>query len=83
MNIDLSSSWMIGDGLTDIETGKQAGCRNTLIGQMKCELCHLMDQTGARPDFIALDLLEAASIINNGDTGRLPPGVSPESRSIK
>ncbi len=83
LNIELASSWMIGDGLTDIETGKQAGCRTILIGQMKCELCHLMDQTGIRPDFIALDLLEAASIICNGDTGRLPSNLSPEIKSIK
>ncbi|MBQ9433166.1 MAG: HAD-IIIA family hydrolase [Synergistaceae bacterium] len=32
LNIDLSSSWMIGDGENDIEAGKSAGCRTALIG---------------------------------------------------
>ena len=31
-NIDLSSSWMVGDGKSDIECGKNAGCRAALIG---------------------------------------------------
>lgn len=32
-NIDLSQSWMIGDGENDIKAGKTAGCRTALIGQ--------------------------------------------------
>lgn len=32
-NIDLSKSWMIGDGENDILAGKAAGCRTCLIGQ--------------------------------------------------
>lgn len=31
-NIDLSSSWMIGDGENDIKAGKTAGCKTALIG---------------------------------------------------
>ena len=31
-NIDLSQSWMIGDGENDIKAGKAAGCRTVLIG---------------------------------------------------
>lgn len=31
-NIDLSSSWMIGDGENDIKAGKRAGCKTALIG---------------------------------------------------
>lgn len=31
-NIDLSQSWMIGDGENDILAGKSAGCRTALIG---------------------------------------------------
>ena len=30
-NIDLKESWMIGDGLNDIEAGKAAGCRTALL----------------------------------------------------
>ncbi len=32
-NIDLSLSWMVGDGERDIQTGKNAGCKTALIGQ--------------------------------------------------
>ncbi len=63
MDIDLSQSWMIGDGLTDIKAGKDAGCRTILLGRMKCELCHLMDEQDARPDAVWSNLLEAAEKI--------------------
>lgn len=32
-NIDLSASWMIGDGENDIKAGKAAGCKTALIGE--------------------------------------------------
>ena len=32
-NIDLSQSWMVGDGANDIGAGKNAGCRTCLIGE--------------------------------------------------
>ncbi len=76
MGVDLSESWMVGDGLTDIKAGIKAGVRTLLLGQTKCELCHLMDEENARPDAIASDLEEAARLISmmevkNGDIYRL------------
>lgn len=32
-NIDLSQSWMVGDGENDISAGKAAGCKTALIGE--------------------------------------------------
>lgn len=32
-NIDLSESWMVGDGENDVMAGKNAGCRTALIGK--------------------------------------------------
>lgn len=32
-NIDLSQSWMVGDGLNDVEAGIAAGCRVAYIGK--------------------------------------------------
>lgn len=32
LNIDLSQSWMVGDGENDIKAGKAAGCRTALVG---------------------------------------------------
>ena len=63
LDIDLSQSWMIGDGLTDVKAGKDAGARTILVGRMKCELCRLMDEENARPDAVCSDLLEAAKLI--------------------
>ena len=63
MEIDLSRSWMIGDGLTDVSAGKNAGCQTLLLGKLKCELCHLMDEEEARPDAICSDLAEATRVI--------------------
>ncbi len=55
-DIDLSESWMIGDRITDVETGINAGLKTILV------------QTGAvmkapDADFVVVDLLEAAKII--------------------
>jgi D-glycero-D-manno-heptose 1,7-bisphosphate phosphatase len=63
LDIDLSLSWMIGDGLTDVMAGKTAGCKTILLGRMKCDLCSLMDKWDARPDFIARDLIEAVGVV--------------------
>lgn len=68
MGINLEQSWMVGDGITDIQAGKSAGCHTVLIGRMKCELCELMLKHNARPDFIAPGLEEAVrDIIEKGD----------------
>jgi len=63
LGIDLRRSWMIGDGLTDVQAGKVAGCQTILLGRMKCELCHLMNDQDAHPDLIAPNLLEAANLV--------------------
>ena len=65
MDIDLSQSFMIGDGLTDIRAGKDAGTNTILFGRMKCELCHQMDEEDARPDVICSNLSEAITIVRN------------------
>jgi D-glycero-D-manno-heptose 1,7-bisphosphate phosphatase len=75
LDIDLSQSWMVGDGITDIQAGKRAGCRTILIGRMKCELCELMNRHDAMPDFIAPNLKEAARYI-------LAKGVQPWKSSL-
>ncbi|MFC1918938.1 D-glycero-alpha-D-manno-heptose-1,7-bisphosphate 7-phosphatase [Chloroflexota bacterium] len=63
MNIDLSQSWIIGDGLTDILAGKKAGCKTILLGRMRCELCHIMANENAYPDKIIIYLEDAVTCI--------------------
>jgi len=62
-NLELSECYMIGDSLTDVETGKRAGCVTFLTGRMKCDLCRLMDENGFKPDHIVPSLLHASKII--------------------
>lgn len=38
-NIDLSSSYMVGDGLNDVEAGRRAGCTSILLGQGEDVTC--------------------------------------------
>ena len=66
MGIDVSRSWLVGDNLTDIKAGKNAGCHTLLLGKMRCELCNLMHSEGVKPEAIKLHLLEAADFIIKG-----------------
>lgn len=56
--IDLASSWMVGDILSDVEAGKHAGCRTILIDNgSETE----WDMSPMRmPDLMATDLYSAA-----------------------
>jgi D-glycero-D-manno-heptose 1,7-bisphosphate phosphatase len=63
MDIDLPRSWLIGDNLSDIQAGKNAGCRTILLGKLKCEVCHSMDLRNIQPDKICDNLSDAVSFI--------------------
>lgn len=71
MHLDLSRSWMIGDSLTDIKAGKSAGTRTILIGKMKCELCHFLQEDGSGPEAVCADLLEAVRVIESAESNFL------------
>jgi D-glycero-D-manno-heptose 1,7-bisphosphate phosphatase len=57
--IDLRRSYMIGDGVTDIQAGAAVGCRTVWLGRRRCDVCDVMEREGACPDFTASSLLEA------------------------
>jgi len=54
LDADLSESWMIGDKPSDIEAGRNAGCRGSVF---------IRSPKHSGPDPCADDLLEAAAII--------------------
>ena len=54
---------MIGDGINDIQAGKKAGCKTIFIGRLKCDICKVMEDEDAKPDFIAPNLYKASLII--------------------
>jgi D-glycero-D-manno-heptose 1,7-bisphosphate phosphatase len=66
LDIDVAESWYIGDNLTDMQAGRDAGCRTLLIGKMRCELCNLMYNEGVKPEAVKPDLLAAADFILKG-----------------
>ncbi len=66
LDLDLQKSWMLGDGVTDIQAGVAACCRTILIGKMKCEICSLLAESGVSPDGVAAGLPEAVEIIRKG-----------------
>lgn len=62
-DIDLASSWLVGDILNDIEAGKRAGCRAILIdngNETEWELSPVR-----QPDFVVKNLYEAALTITH------------------
>ncbi|GAB1542421.1 HAD family hydrolase [Scytonema sp. NUACC21] len=65
-NIDMDSSWFIGDILNDVEAGNRAGCKTMLINngnETEWELSPLRS-----PDFIVNNLAEAAHMIFSVDS---------------
>ncbi|MFH1657322.1 MAG: HAD family hydrolase [bacterium] len=63
LNIDLADSYMIGDGLTDVQAGTVAGCKTVLLGKPNHSWQIEMEKQKIKPDFIVNNLLEAVNII--------------------
>ena len=71
-DIDLTASWMIGDSDTDVQAGRNAGCRTALLANP--------DRTGAgAADVVAPSLLEAVHQLLRRETARLED----EERSVQ
>jgi D,D-heptose 1,7-bisphosphate phosphatase len=62
-NLDLKNSYLIGDGITDIQAGESVGCITLLVGNHKCDLCRLLNEKKIKPDFIVPNLYQATKII--------------------
>lgn len=54
---------MVGDGLTDIESGNRVGCKTIWVGKWKCELCQRLQQEQSKPDFVVKSLYDVLQII--------------------
>ncbi len=63
MRLNLRNSFMIGDNISDMEAGKAAGCTTLFIGNWKCDHCRFMRAKKVTPDHIAVDVADAAAII--------------------
>jgi D-glycero-D-manno-heptose 1,7-bisphosphate phosphatase len=61
-NLDLQTSWMIGDSLTDVEAGDNAGCRTVLLASVTLSTVELKLP---KATILAEDLSSAVSQILN------------------
>lgn len=62
LGLDLNASWMIGDLISDVLAGLNAGCRSILVGS-NATLGELTVPTEADRVFTAVDLASAADLI--------------------
>jgi D,D-heptose 1,7-bisphosphate phosphatase len=63
LQIDCSSSWMMGDILNDVEAGNRAGCRTVLIDNGN--ETEWVNGSYRTPSFIAANFIDAANTICN------------------
>jgi D-glycero-D-manno-heptose 1,7-bisphosphate phosphatase len=70
-NIDLTSSYMIGDGVTDIAAGRAAGTATLFVNSRKCYNCEALADQAVWPDYLVGDLSEAATLIRKLEAGDL------------
>lgn len=61
MDIDLKSSWMVGDSRRDVQAGNSAGCKTIFISAVPKDNRHLEED--AVPDYRAVNFQEAVNII--------------------
>lgn len=65
-HIDLSASWMVGDGLVDVQAGRAAGCKTILVTNLRMDQVEKFFKLDhAEPDYVARDLSAALNIIRD------------------
>jgi len=52
----VSDSWMVGDGVTDVQAGRRAGVRTAYLGPRKCDACKVFEELETTPDWWGQDL---------------------------
>ena len=70
-NLDITGSYTVGDGVTDILAGAAAHTTTIFVSARKCYVCDELSRHNAKPDFIVRDLREASDVIYSLETGDL------------
>lgn len=65
LKIDFSRTYFVGDKKTDIETGKQAGCKTVLVLSGMTKDIEEVKNWPVKPDFIMKDLSVVVKVIIN------------------
>ena len=55
---DKKKTWMVGDGVTDVEAGKSFGLKTAFVGPKKCDYCKVFENKNLNPDFWSKTLPE-------------------------
>src|SRR5262245_39506837 len=69
--IDLRRSYMIGDGVTDIVAGRDAGASTLFVNSRKCYNCDSLAEHNVRPDYTVRNLSEASTVIRSLEAGEM------------
>lgn len=72
LGLNLDASWMVGDLISDVLAGLNAGCRNILVGS-NATLSELPAQAARDRVYAASDLAAAAALILDDFSPRLQP----------
>ncbi len=56
-DFDPARSWMVGDGVTDVQAGAALGLRTAFLGPRKCDACKIMDLYDSHPTLWVADLM--------------------------
>ncbi|APW64241.1 D-glycero-beta-D-manno-heptose-1,7-bisphosphate 7-phosphatase (plasmid) [Paludisphaera borealis] len=72
LDLDLDASWMVGDQISDVLAGLNAGCRSILVGS-NATLSELPTEAARERAFAVSDFAAAAELILNDHSRRLQP----------
>lgn len=76
LEIDLSRSYFVGDGITDVKAGQAAGTTTILLyTSSPLYLLDELDRQNAQPHYIVKNLAEAAGLIQKLEAGRVEAGI--------
>jgi D-glycero-D-manno-heptose 1,7-bisphosphate phosphatase len=63
---DREGSWMVGDGVTDVQAGVVLGLRTAFLGPRKCDACKILKERELAPSWWGPDLLAFTNHLLNG-----------------
>ena len=68
-DIDLNSSYMVGDGITDMCAGQAAGTTTLFVSSRKFYIWEELARQGVQPDYVVCDLPGAVGAIDKIEAG--------------
>lgn len=62
-DIDINKSYVIGDGIVDMEMAKKIKCKSIFVGNINSTVLAIFKDKKLSPDYVVKDLFEAAKLI--------------------